>query len=1452
MSTEKTPFSQESIPQTLSTDYVVMHEPVISTAQPHALPTQPQSVQNSQASIPETLPSDYPVAHNPIISKPTSIPQITVPQTLSTDYSVSHNTVTPQPQQRPVVKILKKIEKEEDDEIEAEVGTKSDDEETGETLNPFLGTKRLPPGAITLGSFLDQGAFGQVYRGDWGTKPVALKKIDMEQAKENFPHLDESEILESLQWEISRLSTLSHPNLVQFYGVYEEASQRYLVMEFCEGGTLQSTLEKDQLSWSYRWQWALEITRGLAYLHEQGVLHRDLKAENILLDRYGRAKLADLGVAQVDALLQGKEAHVVEVGLQDRKFIAPETIANPNISNKKTDVYALGFVFWQLATGKVPRRLQMLSEAEKQAWIAGQSVRESIPSDCPEVFKNLILGCWHVDPQKRLSVDRLLENLQNLTKTQHKETSWLSVCDALDELLHTQRLEGLFYIAPYLTASKVEEPIETYWQRWETQFSENTVLSSTLSSTSTLSTTSSSSIPTSTSIIPGNVPLDLNQTLQNFISHPGNGTLLLLGDSGLGKSLSVALLADKLVGEWRLHRQSPKNQAAPSYLPLLLRPVLKRWAHSELNQSFIKVIDYYGLQGVTTPLLLIIDGYDECQQDIAPQNLAVQLGIPVQATVKLVVTCRSETVDPPQLNNRFALQGQLETRYFLPFNIKQVLNYLNDRLAWAEDTRKKYQETLSNISAVRTVLRNPFVLSLLVQSWETIAKQDFNQLNRWRIYEGFVAHWLTTRQTLLPTSVRYMLKGSFTNLSESFAVFASEVAFTAFEQKSMGLLTYEQIKQFVQSPWLNLETSLIQDAHQRFLQRQLKLTETQKRRALLTEEDYLQIMLGRGQQFGLEAPLKAKALGYEFTHKSFFEYFTAKRLLQWQDKEHSLIVREALIRLNTRSLQEESEVLVFAAEGWRVQSCQALIAPLFDVTLASRENAAKTQAASNAATLLGTVRVPFSGHDLSGVCIPGADLSNTVLDHTNLSNTNLTGVNLSNTWLRNTNFRYAQMQNVQFSEQPYLKHESTINAISYSHNGKLMATASDNKIHIWDCITSNELTILEEHSQQVNSLHFSVESDVLASGASDGVIGLWNLETKECRKLKGHMGSVTSVHFSPNQQYLVSGGSDGTLRLWDTIVEKEIHIFRGHTEEVTSVQFRPDAQVIASGSDDKTIRIWDIKTQDCSNVFKIDTKVYAVCFSLDRKMLAAVGADKTIRLWDLINGQLRLFKEHTGTVYSLHFSPDSKILASAGSAGNIFLWDVENGQFKILVGHSNLIKAVHFTPDGKRLASGGWDQTLRVWIINSNSLWFQEGHTDWVNSVCFNSKKQILASGSHDKTIRLWGVTNGHMLSCLSGHTDAVYGVCFSNDGKKLASASIDKTIRVWDIETGQFTVLKGHNSWVNSVFFSPDGKTLVSGSGDKTIRLWDIETGQSEVLKKCTGDVRCIVHPFVKTIFLR
>lgn len=202
------------------------------------------------------------------------------------------------------------------------------------------------------------GAFGKAYRGAWGDTDVALTKIDFEYANQR-PDLSPEEITEALEWEVARLATTRHPNLVQFHGICYKEGAPYLVLELCHQGSLQHALRKDTgdggpIPAARLWQWMLEISQALAYLHEQGVLHHDLKAENVLIDQYGLAtRLADLGVAQVDALLAANEASAVGQGLQDMDFIAAENgSGNKNrFSIGAADIYALGLVFWQMVSG---------------------------------------------------------------------------------------------------------------------------------------------------------------------------------------------------------------------------------------------------------------------------------------------------------------------------------------------------------------------------------------------------------------------------------------------------------------------------------------------------------------------------------------------------------------------------------------------------------------------------------------------------------------------------------------------------------------------------------------------------------------------------------------------------------------------------------------------------------------------------------------------------------------------------------------------------------------------------------------------------------------------------------------------------------------------------------------------------------------------------------------------
>ncbi|EGJ33265.1 WD-40 repeat-containing protein [Moorena producens 3L] len=414
-------------------------------------------------------------------------------------------------------------------------------------------------------------------------------------------------------------------------------------------------------------------------------------------------------------------------------------------------------------------------------------------------------------------------------------------------------------------------------------------------------------------------------------------------------------------------------------------------------------------------------------------------------------------------------------------------------------------------------------------------------------------------------------------------------------------------------------------------------------------------------------------------------------------------------------------------------------------------------------------------------------------------------------------------------------HRFWVNSVSFSRDGKTLATASfDNTIILWD-LQGNPLVMLRGHQDSVNSLSFNRNGKRLATASSDSTIRLWDLQGNPLAVLRGHQGSVNSLSFSPDGKTLATASSDRTVRLWNS-KGNQLALFQGYRRSVNSVSFSPDGKALAMALSDGTVRFWDLQGnrlglsqgyQDRVN----RRSVISISFSSDAKMLATESDDHTVRLWDLQGNRLVLLKGYRRSVNSVSFSRDGKTLATVSYDKTVRLWDLQGKQLALLKGHQGSIESVSFSRDGKTLATASEDKTVRLWDLQGNPLAVLRGHQNSVISVRFSRDGQMLATASEDKTVRLWDL-QGNPLAVLRGHQPSVKSISFSRDGKTLATASYDKTVRLWDLQGNQLALLKGHEGSVNSVSFSRDGKTLATASEDKTVRLWDLQGNPLAVLR--------------------
>eukprot|EP00834_Sanchytrium_tribonematis_P006318 NODE_455_length_7230_cov_0.733277.p2 type:complete len:782 gc:universal NODE_455_length_7230_cov_0.733277:3839-6184(+) len=244
-----------------------------------------------------------------------------------------------------------------------------------------------------IGDLLGKGAFGSVYKGlNLSTgEIVAIKQIRLT----NTPKAQ----LNSMMMEIDLLKKLNHKHIVRYIGFFKTKEHLNILIEFCESGSLIHLLKKfGHFTEKLVGMYTSQVLEGLKYLHDQGVIHRDIKAANLLTDKQGVVKLADFGIASTtngDQEVAGSPY-----------WMAPE-IVELNGATTASDIWSLGSTVIELLTGNPP---YIEHSAMSALFRIVQDDCPPLPPQASEIVKDFLQQCFQKDPNLRVTAQKLMKH----------------------------------------------------------------------------------------------------------------------------------------------------------------------------------------------------------------------------------------------------------------------------------------------------------------------------------------------------------------------------------------------------------------------------------------------------------------------------------------------------------------------------------------------------------------------------------------------------------------------------------------------------------------------------------------------------------------------------------------------------------------------------------------------------------------------------------------------------------------------------------------------------------------------------------------------------------------------------------------------------------------------------------------------------------------------------------
>jgi WD40 repeat protein len=1304
---------------------------------------------------------------------------------------------------------------------------------------------------------IGQGGFGAVYR---AMQPLIGREVAV---KIILPHFaNHPEFIRRFEVEAQLIARLEHPFMVPLYDYWREPEGAYLVMRYLRGGSMRSLVKTGPLQAEFVDRILSQVATALAVAHRAGVVHRDLKPDNILLDEQGNAYLTDFGIAKDLA----NDQHITEPDSMIGSFayVSPEQ-AMSELVTLESDLYSLGVVLYELLTGQHPFPGApigvMLNKHMHEPLPPLQKLRPDLAPALDQVIqkataKNLEqryhtaieLATAFRRAVRKGNVSIPLDEEQGFTTPENSSLAAIEISGIPVAIgVHTSTASGI--ITP--------EPLNPY--RGLRAFQEG----------------------------------DAHQFYgrEVFIDH----LLKQLEQPDLEKARFLAVVGPSGSGKSSVIRAGVIPALRDSALP-----GSKDWYYREMFPG------QYPLEELEAVLLRLAVN--------PPTSLLAQIKEDERGLLRAVKRVL------PENGQLFLFIDQFEELFTICENEETRTFFLKSLVAAVSDARSQIRIMIT----LRTdfygyFLQYPEFSALLRNRTEVILPMTADELKRaitapassvGVIFEQGLVELILSEVKDQPGALPLVQYA----LTELFERREKRQISLAMYQTSGGVLGALAVR--AEELYSDFDAKGQQIIRQLFL-RLVTLgegVEDTRRRVPLAE------LISIGDDANLTRSVidafgRYRLLTFDrdpTTREPTVEVAHEALIREWQRMREWLNASREDVRLQRRVANAAAEWLKtgrdasFLASGVRLQQLEAFAAhtelaltteeqEYIQAGVAERERLAALERARLAheqqLEQQSRFRLRILAAVFAGAFVIAAILSLFAFTQRQMAQDNAATATYA---LGQAQFEADRAKTqvsvaatsaavAKIQQAAAERNAAEANSLRLATDARRALTANDPELALALALEANTITapplqvrqilydaayapgirqVLGTQPAAIRSVAYSPDGHWALSGSEGRTLTLWDMQTNQAvRTFEGHTAPVLTVAFSPDGKYALSGSGrprlvsaesiaeDNSLRLWDIATGKEVRRFLGHTDAVTAAVFSPNGKLILSGSADHSLILWDAESGAILKSFKAESgdAVLDVLFSTDGKLAYAGTADRKIIAWDLETAQpVREFTGHGAQVNTIALSPNGRQLLSGGGTAfsraedfSLILWDTTTGlEIRRLQGHTAPVTDIVFNPDGRTAVTSSADRTLIIWDIRTGKeIRRLVGHAGSVQAIAFSPERHTVLSGGSDKQLILWDLESAAEIRRMFGHTAAVTSVAYRRDGKVIASASVDNTAIIRDWATGQLIRrLSGHSQSVMALAFSPDGTLLATGSADKTIILWDVESGQQ--LKRLRGHI--------------